>query len=205
MTFFQQLAALNLVGTLKVTIKMDGGKQLVSVVLDNEKCGDDAKVAIPPLLLKGDAKELDAGFFDRISRPVRQSSELQVNMEAYLKGLENAKAQSAMSKKAEEDAKKEKETKKKAFEEAMKKVDELIKAKRFGEAMARLPSATEYPDMVSAIDAKRRELNKSKTFQPSLLDMEVEEKSGELPENLPGLEETSTESEENDTEEVEEY
>lgn len=115
MSFFQQLAALQLIGTLKLTIRMDGNQQQVAILLDNEKCGDDARKAIPPLLLKGTAEELDAGFFETISQPMQQVSGLQVAMEAHLKGVEEAMKKAAMNKPAEK-AKETKPTEKPAAE-----------------------------------------------------------------------------------------
>lgn len=62
--FFTQIAQMNIQGSLQLTIQeTTAGTWLVSVLLQNKQCGDNAKNIIPPLNLKGTAEELDGGFF----------------------------------------------------------------------------------------------------------------------------------------------
>ena len=66
--FFKQIADLNITGNLQLTISKGADNNLVvSDLLQNEQCGDNAKQLIPPLLLKGIAEELDNGFFENIA------------------------------------------------------------------------------------------------------------------------------------------
>ncbi|MFC2728834.1 MAG: hypothetical protein ACFN4Y_04120, partial [Centipeda sp. (in: firmicutes)] len=39
---------------------------------------------LPPLVLRGTAEELDAGFFQSITQPLEETSSLLVNMEQYI-------------------------------------------------------------------------------------------------------------------------
>jgi PRTRC genetic system protein E len=68
---------------------------------------------IPPLNLRGTAEELDNGFFDSVATPLQTASGLMVDMENFMKQLEEARKRSAMEKEKTEQEKKEKEAKRK--------------------------------------------------------------------------------------------
>lgn len=124
--FFSGIAALNITGDLQVTIrKTTTDNWVVSVMLNNEQCGDDARKLIPPLNLKGTAEELDNDFFERITTPIETASGLMVDMESFMKQLEEVKKQSAMEKEKAEKERREKEARDKKYKEAIQKVDEL--------------------------------------------------------------------------------
>ena len=64
--FFRQIGKLNLTGDLQITLRQGAENSFVlSVLLNNEQCGDEARKTIPPLNLRGTAEELDNGFFER--------------------------------------------------------------------------------------------------------------------------------------------
>lgn len=64
--FFNQIAALNITGDLNLIItKGTANNLVVSVTVQNDGCGDNAKHLIPPFNLKGTPTELDEGFFER--------------------------------------------------------------------------------------------------------------------------------------------
>lgn len=94
--FFKQTTDLHLQGDLRITIKQQDPILIVSVLLKNDTCGDDARKVVPPILLKGTADEIDEGFFANIAAPLQTTSQLFVNMEAYLKAQETAQQQSKM-------------------------------------------------------------------------------------------------------------
>ena len=95
--FFNQIAQLNITGVLQLNItKGTENNLVVSVILQNEGCGDSAKNLIPPLNLRGTAEELDEGFFHQITIPIQTASGLMVDMESFMKQLEEAKKQSAV-------------------------------------------------------------------------------------------------------------
>lgn len=169
--FFSQVAALEFEGCLNLTLKKEGAQLTVSVLLQNDGCGDAAKKHIPPLILKGDAKELGEGFFPAIAEPVQQTSQLLLNMEQFLKGQEEAKKQSAMEKKkAEKTEKADKavpqDPKEKKYLEAMAQVDALEAEGKFREAWSKVPQPSDYPDRADALRARRASL--SKQFAPDL-------------------------------------
>jgi PRTRC genetic system protein E len=166
--FFSQVAALEFEGCLNLTLKKDAEQLTVSVLLQNEGCGDTAKRHIPPLILKGTTKELGEGFFPAITEPVAQASQLLVNMEQFLKGQEQAKKQSAMEKKSTEKAEKPaaQDPKEKKYFEAMAQVDALEAAGKYREAWGKVPQPTEYPERADALRERRASL--SKQFPPDL-------------------------------------
>ena len=97
--FFRQIAKLNLTGDLQITLRPTTENNFVlSVLLTNEQCGDEARKMIPPLNLRGTAEELDNGFFENISTPLQTASGLMVDMESFMKQVEEAKKKSAMEK-----------------------------------------------------------------------------------------------------------
>lgn len=165
--FFTQIANLNLTGNLQLTIsKGAAGNLIVAVLLQNNACGDAAKEIIPPLVLRGSAGELDNGFFEKIITPMQSASGLMVNMETFMKQLEDVKKQSAMEKEKSTKEKKEKEEKEKKFREAMQKVDELEKTGRYKEAWMKLPDPALFPEQADSIRKRRTAL--SAKFSPDL-------------------------------------
>ena len=165
--FFSSIAALNITGDLQVTIRKGAESNwIVSVMLNNEQCGDDARKLIPPLNLRGSAEELDNGFFERITTPIQTASGLMVDMEGFMKQLEEVKKQSAMEKEKEDRERKEKEAKEKKYKEAMQKVDELEKEGKHRDAWMKVPDPSEYPEQAEAI--RKRKSSLSSKFAPDL-------------------------------------
>ena len=133
--FFRQLAKMNLVGDLQLILRpTEENSFVLSVLLRNEQCGDEAGKLIPPLNLRGTAEELDNGFFESITMPLQTASELMVDMENFMKQLEEAKKQSAMEKEKADKEKKEKEAKEKKYKDAFAKAEALEKEAKYKEA-----------------------------------------------------------------------
>lgn len=175
--FFHQIAQLQITGDLQLTIAKGAENNLiVSVMLQNEQCGDNAKNIIPPLNLRGTAEELDNGFFEKITTPIQTASGLMVDMESFMKQLEETKKQSAMEKDKADRQKKEQESKEKKFKDAMAKADELEKEGKHREAWVKVPEITEFPEKADEIRRRKRELS-DKFSAPSLFGAIEEEKS----------------------------
>ena len=168
--FFNQIAQMNIEGSLQLTItETTAGTWLVSVLLQNEACGDNAKHLIPPLTLKGTAEELDNGFFQSIVQPIEQTSSLLLNMESYLKAQEEALKQSAMEKEKADKEKKEREAKEKKFNDAMQKAATLADEGRYREAFTAVPDVNRFPDFADEIRKRKDEL--AKHFAPDLFNV----------------------------------
>jgi PRTRC genetic system protein E len=173
--FFNQIAQMEVAGDLHLTIaKGTENKLIVSVMLQNEQCGDNAKNIIPPLNLRGTADELDNGFFEKITAPMQTASGLMVDMEGFMKQLEEAKKQSAMEKEKADRQKKEQEAKDKKFKDGMAKADELEKEGKFREAWMKVPEITEFPEKADEIRRRKMELS-DKFSAPSLFGTEQQE------------------------------
>ena len=158
--FFNQIAQMSITGDLQLTIsKGIENTLIVSIMLQNEQCGDNAKQLIPSLNLSGTAEELDEGFFQQITTPLQTASGLMVNMEAFMKQLEVAKKQSAMEKEKSDTQKKEQEAKDKKFKDGMVKADELEKEGKFREAWMKVPEITDYPEKADEIRKRKSELS----------------------------------------------
>lgn len=165
--FFSGIAALGVTGDLQVTMaKASDTNWVVSVMLHNEQCGDEARKLIPAFTLNGTAQELDNGFFQHISAPMQQASGLMVNMEAYQKQLEVARKQSAMEKEHADKEKKEKEAKEKRYKETLQKAYELEQAGKYREAWMKVPEPAEFPEW--AEDLRQRKSALASKFAPDL-------------------------------------
>ncbi|WP_221932275.1 prtrc system protein e [Flavobacterium zepuense] len=173
--FFAHIAAIPFEGCLNITVKKDGEQLTTSVLLQNDGCGDAAKNHIPPLILKGSAKELCEGFFDAVTAPLAETSKLLVNMEQYLKGQETAKKTAAMEKKKTEKAEKfdkpdktttPKEIKEMKYSGTMAKVDALEAEGKYRDAWLKVPQASEFPDKAEEMQKRRASL--SAKFSPDL-------------------------------------
>lgn len=78
--FFRQIAKMNLTGDLQITIRpTQDNRFVISVLLSNEQCGDEARKLIPPLNLRGTAEDLDNGFFENVATPMQTASGLMVD------------------------------------------------------------------------------------------------------------------------------
>ncbi|NGY37659.1 PRTRC system protein E [Flavobacterium sp. XN-5] len=158
--FFNQIAQIGITGDLQLTIsKGIENTLIISIILQNDQCGDNAKQLIPPLNLRGTAEELDEGLFQQITTPLQTASGLMVNMEAFMKQLEVAKKQSAMEKEKSDTQKKEQEAKDKKFKDGMVKADELEKEGKFREAWMKVPEITDYPEKADEIRKRKSELS----------------------------------------------
>jgi len=114
---------------------------------------------------------------------VQETAGLFHNMEAYLKGLEEAKKQSKMEqdKKAQElknkqqakaksneegievsEPKDSKEDRKKRYEDAMKQIAELNDRCKYEEAIALLPTVEDYPEKQKELENKLADLTRKK-------------------------------------------
>lgn len=165
--FFSGIAAMGITGALQIIIhKGTGNNWVVSVMLHNEQCGDNARKLIAPLNLNGTAQELDEGFFGQVAQPVKMASGLVANMEAYMQQLEVARKQSAMEKEKTEKVKKEKEAKEKKYREAMQKVDELEKAGKHRDAWMKVPEPSDYPEHAEILRKRKSAL--AAKFAPDL-------------------------------------
>ena len=158
--FFNQIQQLDFTGVLQLNIsKGTETKLIVSVMLNNDECGDNAKNLIPPLTFNATAQEFDEGFFEQITAPVQTVSGMMVDMEKFLKQMEEVKKQSAMEKEKADKEKKEKEARDKKYKEAMAKADELEKEGKFREAWIKVPDITEFPEKADEIRKRKTSLS----------------------------------------------
>ncbi|AWM13316.1 PRTRC system protein E [Epilithonimonas vandammei] len=166
--FFNQIQQLDFTGVLQLNISKGVENNLiVSIILNNEQCGDSAKNLIPPLTFNATPQEFDEGFFQQITAPIQTVSGLMVDMEAFMKQMEAVKMQSEMEKQKAEKAKKEKEAKDKKYKDGMAKVDELEKEGKFREAWMKVPDITEFPEKADEIRKRKTSLS-DKFATPSL-------------------------------------
>jgi PRTRC genetic system protein E len=92
--FFEQIASMQINGTLQINIQSnDIGTVAVSVLLANTNPKMTQGKNIPPMLLKGTPQELDEKFFGEIGEPVKHTIKLFANLETYQAELDKAKKQ----------------------------------------------------------------------------------------------------------------
>ena len=185
--FFQQIAGLGFNGNFLLNIHRDEtGIQTVSVVLKKDNVMATAGKSLTPMLFKATAQELDEGFFEQLSEPVKQTAGLISNLEAYQKEVEKAKktvkpekdktTKATATEQDDDDAeednnnlftpkaddKEAKADKKRLYDEAMENVKVLAQNTKYAEALANLPDVSDYPDKAEAIEAKRKTLQAGK-------------------------------------------
>ena len=178
--FFNQIQQLDFTGVLQLNIsKGIESNLIVTVMLNNEQCGDNAKNGIPPLTFNATPQEFDEGFFEQITAPIKTVSGLMVDMEKFLKQLEEVKKHSAIEKEKADKQKKEQEAKDKKFKDAMAKADELEKEGKFREAWIKVPDINEFPEKADEIRKRKTSLS-DKFATPSLFGA-MEEATPELP------------------------
>lgn len=176
--FFNQIEQLDIQGNLQLNIiKTEQGRFIVSILLHNEQCGNNARKLIPPLNLRGTAEELDAGFFPQIATPLQTASGLMVNMEAFMKQLEKAKKESTRSRDKNTKESKNVDSREKKFLEAMRKADDLELQGKFRQAWSAIPEPSLYPD--KAEDLLKRRASLSSKFEPDLFGSSEEETNPE--------------------------
>jgi len=196
--FFENIAHLHVAGNFRMGIHIDiKGAFTVSVLFTADNAGDKGTKAIIPLVHKGTAQEIDEAFFETLTKPVQETAGLYTNIEAYLKSVEVAKANSKQeqdkklkannsktvtAKKAgdEDDGeydeeemqapKVDKEQKKREYEEAMQHVSALNDTCQYAEALAVLPSASDYPEKASEINKRKTELERNQKLRDALKD-----------------------------------
>jgi len=176
--FFNQIQQLDFTGVLQLNISKGAENNLiVSVLLNNDQCGDNAKNLIPPLTFNATPQEFDEEFFEQIKSPVQTVSGVMVDMEKFLKQMEQVKKQSAMEKQKTEKENKEKEAKSKKFTDALKKADELEKEGKFKEAWSAVPEPSLFPE--KAEELRKRRASLSSKFAPDLFGAVQEEEKPE--------------------------
>lgn len=143
--------------TATITIAQKDGVMTVGVLPGNNLVKDSAKNKIVPLNLTGTPEELDEGFVNAISEPIRMTSGLLVDMATFEKAAEEAKAQSKM-----EEEKKEAEAKrKKEYDGYMALARTNLKESKYQDALKCVESAkkSSTPADKSAMDALINEIN----------------------------------------------
>ncbi|PUV24389.1 PRTRC system protein E [Sphingobacterium athyrii] len=172
--FFRQISQMEMNSKLMLTItKATESTIIVSILVENDSCGDKAKNLIPPFNLKGTPEELDEGFFAHIKQPVRTATGLLSNLENFMKQVELAQANSAMEKEKSTKEQKDKDSKNRKYSEAMLKADALVKEGKYKEAWTALPKVGDYPEHSEEIKKKQEICERQ--FAPSLFSDDAQE------------------------------
>lgn len=184
--FFRYIKNMKIEGDLHIIIANGENDTLVvSTMVNNEKCTDTAKNWLTPLNLRGTAQQMDIGYLNMISQPMKEVSALLSNMEAFAKQQAEAQKKSAMSNNHNE--RKVVDPKEQKYLDGMKKADELEKAGKFKEAWMSVPDPASYPDKIEILRSRREQL--SAKFAPDLfanapaVEKSVEPKGTAYPEN----------------------
>jgi hypothetical protein len=153
--FFQQVSALSIAGNLILNIQpVSETQMIVSVMITNDAIRDKAVRNIPPMVLDGSIAELNEKFFTAIIEPVKKTTQLFRNMLEHEKGLNTAQGNSNMQKGITAAGK----SNRKQYDEKMKKVTELEKEKKYGQAIAQMPDAKQFPEFANEINKKMAQL-----------------------------------------------
>jgi PRTRC genetic system protein E len=175
--FFENIANLNAPGIWKIGIHNDeNGHFVVSALYSANQSNEPATKTIAPLIFKGTASDMDGGFFEAIQQPVQATAGLYSNIEAYNKNLDSAKKKLSQGNKSQpakvktdstddievSEPKVSAEDKKKVYFDAIKKVVELNDACKYEEALAILPSVSDYPEKAEELNKRKGDLTRKK-------------------------------------------
>lgn len=156
--FFKQLNNLKLTGNTRLNIlSLPDGTMTVSILLMNDALKDKSANQIPPLIIKGSIEELDQKFFETITSPIQKTNQLLCNMREHEQALKNVQTSNS-SKTNSGSGNKDKDGKRKRFEEQMKKVNDLEKSNKIGEAIGQMPDAKIYPEFEEEIKTRMQQL-----------------------------------------------
>ncbi|AKK71298.1 prtrc system protein e [Chryseobacterium gallinarum] len=177
--FFKQIRQMDMNSKLTLSItKATETHLIVSILIENDGCGDKAMNIIPPFNVTGTPDELDDGFFEHIKKPLQKADGLISNMGNFLKQLEIAEANSEMNKKKAEQEKKEKDAKNRKYNEAMLKAEIFEKEGKYKEAWSALPKGSDYPEHAQTIREKQQVYERF--FAPSLFNATAEQNPGQI-------------------------
>ncbi|MCX2429870.1 prtrc system protein e [Pedobacter sp. GR22-10] len=167
--FFKQIAAMQANGEWVIVVKPIGTEKIiVSVLYNDDSCGDNARKSIPPLTFSNTAAALDDAFFADIRTAFTGTIQLHNSMEHYLKQQEAAGQQAQMNKKPSATIKQKAEPISK-YDAAIQKVAELEAQEKYREAWMKVPDPAEYPDKADFLRKRREEL--SVHFAPDLFNI----------------------------------
>jgi PRTRC genetic system protein E len=137
------------------------GELLSLSVLPVAKCKDDAKSNIRPLLLTGTAQELDEGFIDAITAPLKRVSGIILDIQSFEEGLQKLEEESSakdaaakLREKEEEEKKKAEIRKNKKYVALIKKAEELVEKNELKQAIGAYKEAKELSSTPQVIEKK---------------------------------------------------
>lgn len=195
--FFGQVAGMKLSGSLRMNIQVsEDNRVTVSVLAIGDTTDKKVEKKIPPLVLSGTISELNSQFFDAITTPLQTSQGLLRNLKQHEQATQNA-IKDAAQKPASVAAK---SSKRQKFDEQIKKVNDLEKQNKIGQAIAQMPDAKTYPEYSQEINTKMQQL-RSKHGSLSLFDpIPAANTTADEPGNSPDENEEEEETEEEDAE-----
>lgn len=99
MNFFSQISGLIPEGIdLNITVRRSGNRLIVSVIPKSNSLKDEAQNRLAPLVVTGTTDELNEGFIEAISTPIKQATGLLINMTEYENAAKEAEANSKAAK-----------------------------------------------------------------------------------------------------------
>lgn len=99
MNFFSQISGLIPEGVdLNITVRRSGNRLIVSVIPKSNSLKDEAQNRLAPLVVTGTTDELNEGFIEAISNPIKQATGLLINMSDFEKAEKEAQENSKAAK-----------------------------------------------------------------------------------------------------------
>lgn len=156
---------------LTLVIRKANGRLTVSALPKSNGLKDEAQNHIVPLTVSGLPQELDAGFLQAVTNPIRKAAGLISNMARFEAQAEKAASESKASKEAKTRETKEEKEKREKYERHLKKAEELIVAGSHKEAVSALGQARLHakPQDVEKIDRmvaeQKKAMNRGSLFE----------------------------------------
>jgi len=145
--FFNKLSQMMTSGTIvNLNVHSQNGMMTVSVFPKVKGLKDEAKNHLQPIILKGTAEELDAGFFDTVGQPVQKALGLLSGMKTFEEALARVEAEKQETKEQKRVADKQADERKAKYEKLIARAETQEKEGKNDEALQSLREARTMAD-----------------------------------------------------------
>jgi PRTRC genetic system protein E len=168
--FFTQLSQMMTSGTIvNLNVHSQNGNLTVSIFPKVKGLKDEAQKHLQPIILKGTAEELDAGFFDTVFQPLQKASGLLSGMKSFETSLALVEAEKKESKEQKRALDKRADERKAKYDKLIAKADSLEQEGKNDDALQALREARTMADgeNIATTDARIEQV-KANCLQSSL-------------------------------------
>jgi PRTRC genetic system protein E len=145
--FFKELSEMMTSGTnVSLTVHNQNGILTVSVFPKAKGLKDEAQNHLQPVVLTGNAEELDVGFFDAVRQPVQKASNMLSGMKVFEESLARVEAEKKETQEQKRNVDKQSQARKEKYENFISRADAQETAGKNDNALFLLKEARKIAD-----------------------------------------------------------